>query len=46
MEFLCDIYIKIAETCFDETKTTKRITKCNKTHCDTESFGYVVTSQM
>ena len=42
MEFLCDIYLEITETCFDETKTTKRI----KTHCDPEAFVYVVTSQM
>ena len=46
MEFLCDIYIKITETCFDETKTMKCIKKYIKRHCDTEAFVYVVTSQM
>ena len=46
MEFVCDIDNEITETCFDETKTTKHTTKCNKTHCDTEAFVYVVTSQM
>ena len=45
MEFLCDNYIKITETCFHETKTAKRITKCNETHCDTEALVYVVASQ-
>ena len=46
MEFECDINIDITETCFNETKTMKSITKCKKMHCDTEAFVYVVTSQM
>ena len=44
--FLPHLYLNYTETCFHETKTTKRITKRNETQCDIETFVYNVTSQM